>query len=239
MRFILGLASILLLALTACAAPKFDDYVQNDIRDFRLTATATKANQDELMKISKDFAMGYRLMKASATVQYKEPGKVRIEGTVGAIKMLLMQNGCKRLTAVPSFHVREVEDVTHSPGKRTTSLDFGFITPGLLQIANAKYIRRDSNGALVFDITWKDPNDSSRHRVWVNPDARIIEKREWYKQSGRMVGTFNYNSPVKVARDIYLPSKVDIYNVEGKLAGQTSQSNFEVNTDTPDSKFTW
>ncbi len=238
MRLIVSLAT-LLLALTACAAPKLDDYVQNDIKDFKLTAKAVKANQDELMKISKDFALGYRMLKGSATVQYKEPGRVRMEGTVAGVKMLFVLKDNKKLSAVPVWHIRDVEDITHSPGKRTTSLDFGFITPGLLQIANAKYIRKEPNGNFVFDVTWKDPEDSSRHRVWVNPDTRIIEKREWYRQSGRMMATFNYSGAVKVSKEIYMPSKVEIYNTEGKLAGETTQSNFAVNYGAPDSLFTW
>lgn len=233
------LTALVCVGTTWAAGPKLEDYVQDDIRDFRLKVHATHAKRGELIKISKDFAAAYQILQGTATVYYKEPSKVRIDGAIDKTRMLYIVNGDRKLVSIPSVRLKQVEDIKHSPGKRQTSLDFGFVTPGLLKLAKAKFVRQDHNGTYVFDVTWRDPDDTSRHRVWIDPKTKIIEKREWYNQEGKLMATFLYKGAAKAGKDIYFPTSVEVLNVEGKSAGQTAQTDFAVNQNPPDSLFSW
>lgn len=238
--FSLAVVWCLTFGVAWASGPRADDYVQDGIKDFTLNARAAKANERELIKISKDFAMAYRALSSVALVRFKEPSKFRIESTIKKTKVLHIVNGNRRMHKIAG--VKLEEDIRDAPGKRQTSLDFGFISPSLLKLGDARFVREDRNGNYVFDFTWKkvgSEQDTSRHRLWIDPKTKIIERREWYNQEGRMMATFHYKEPVRITGDVFLPTVVQVYNVENKFAGETRQSDFKVNTGLEDSLFTW
>ncbi|MFX4918095.1 hypothetical protein ABTB83_19165, partial [Acinetobacter baumannii] len=90
------------------------------------------------------------------------------------------------------------ENLAKSPGKRQTWLDFGIVTPALFSgLFDAKFVRNDrETGAVVFDLTYPASlDDSSRQRVFIDPVKKVVHRREWYGQDGKLKAIFTYESP--------------------------------------------
>jgi len=227
-----------ILALAAMVAPAAEpsitDYVQPGLRDLSFTAKVLSAKQAELKKINQDFSVSYRF--SSSNVWLKEPMMLRMESVVDDTKIFYIVNGTKRLVSVPRTGLRQREDLSKAPGKRQTPLDFGLLTPSLFKgLFQAKFVRTESRGdlkgCLVFDLTYLPSlDDTSRNRVWVDPQRKYTPKREWYSQlGGYLMATFTY-SDLQSVGGIYVPRKVSVNNADGKFAGSTAYQNVKVNT---------
>lgn len=232
-----------LIALTALAAPApqqygVDDIVAKGFKDCRFEVRVVKASQQELKKINVDFAGSYRFSFMKAVI--KEPFMVRLESTVDDTDIVYMLVGAKRTVVIPRVKVRHQEDLSKSPGKRQTTLDFGVITPALMDdLFAGKFDRVDrETGALVFDLTYQRPKylDNSRQRVWVNKEKRYVEKRVWYNQEGRQMATFVYEEPKEFA-GVWFPTRCTVRNVDNKVAGITEYKKLSVNVGVKDAEF--
>lgn len=118
-------------------------------------------------------------------------------------------------------------------------MDFGVLTKSLFtDLFEAKFVRKDRATAdVVFDLTFPAKlDDTSRHRVWIDPEKKIVTKREWYGQRGNQRATFLYESPVLVD-GVWFPTKVTVKNVENKVAGISRYEAFKINTGLEDSLF--
>jgi outer membrane lipoprotein-sorting protein len=215
---------------TGFLTPTWQDIVQPAFKDCTFTAHAVRGNQKELRKINNDFATSYRFSFMKAKV--KEPFMVRLESTVEDTDILYMENGARKLYRIPKIHLSKVEDVSNAPGKRQTVMDFGILTPSLFQsLFNATYVRTDrENGHYVFDLTYKHPryDDTSKHRVWIDPQRKYITKRVWFSQEGRELATFIYEKP-KFERGVWFPTRATVKNVEDKIAGITEYTSMNIN----------
>ncbi|MCS7190117.1 MAG: hypothetical protein NZ843_00790, partial [Fimbriimonadales bacterium] len=183
---------------------------QDKLRDLQMEARAEGVRLGELRKINKDFANAYRFRRM--LVQYKEPLKLRLESEVQGQKIIYILNGGQKLVIAPRQRVRE--DVTNAPGKRQTPLDFGFITPALARLLDAKFLREErENGTLllVYELTWGYTQDTARHIVWIDPERRYLVRRHWHS-FGIYRARFEYKEPVQAAPGIWIPSKVEVYN---------------------------
>lgn len=229
---------VALAALTAAApaAPNIEDYTQKNLHDATFVAHKVQANQRELLKINNDFGTSYKF--DTIKFFYKEPLKLRLEATVEETSALYIINGATQLFRVPRLRVNTRQSLAHAPGRRQTPLDFGVLTPSLFtSLFNARFVRNDrETGDLVFDVTYKDPIDTSRHRIWVNKDRGIVDRREWYSQTGRQLATFYYQNPKEVD-GVWLPTQLTVKNVDDKVAGITRYDSVKVNTGLSDSLF--
>jgi len=208
---------------------------QDRLRDLQMEARAEGVRLGELRKINKDFANAYRFRRM--TVYYKEPLKLRLESEVQGQRITYILDGGRKLVIAPRQRV--FEDVTNAPGKRQTSLDFGFITPALARLLEAKWLRDErENGVLlkVFELTWGYTQDTARHIVWIDPERRYMVRREWYS-FGVYRARFEYKDPVQAASGIWIPSKVEVYNVDQRFGGRTVNSNIRVNQGLDDELF--
>lgn len=230
--------AIALLTLAAPAqTPGLDDILAPGFEDAAFTARVTKADQRELGKINKDFANSYRF--SSTKVFVKEPFMLRLEATVDDTDILFILNGTTRIVRVPRARISQRENLAKAPGKRQTLLDFGLLTRSMFQgLFEAKYVRTDrATGDYVFDITYlKAFDDTSRSRVWVDPDKRYVTKREWYSQPGRQLATFFYENPVRQG-STWFPTKLTVKNVDNRVAGITDYVGVKVNGGLSDSLF--
>jgi outer membrane lipoprotein-sorting protein len=237
MTALIALAGI---SLVGIADPDIDDIVQKNFRDAQLSGKFDFVNQKELAKINKDFGTQYRVK--STQVWLKDPHKLRIEAKVQDTSLLYIYNGAVRYFRVPRSNINMKEDNSRAPGKRQTLLDFGVLTASLFSDPfSAKYVRTDrASGDYVFDLTYARPkyDDDARHRIWVDPAKRIVTKREWYNQSGRQMATFLYENPVSFG-SVWVPTKVTVKNVEGKVGAVTIYENIKVNTGLADSLFSF
>ena len=166
--------------------------------------------------------------------------QLRMEAKVEDTTILYIVNGFKRLSRIPRININHKEDLRDAPGKIQTPMDFGVISPSVVgTLFDAKYVRTDrASGEYVFDLTYKKPrfDDTSRHRIWVDPSKRYTVKREVYNQYGRQLSTFYYDQPEQ-ENGIWMPTRVTVKNVEGKVGGVTEVASLKVNSGLPDSLF--
>jgi outer membrane lipoprotein-sorting protein len=225
-----------LIALAVLAgAPKsytWQDIVQPNFRDCTFVAEIVKANESELKKISKDFAASFRFMSAPVKAEVKEPFMVRLESRLEGTDLQVIENEGRTLYKIPKLGIKKVQDLSHAPGKQQTVLDFGVLTASLFeQRFDATFVREDrETGGLVFDLTYKHPlyNDTTRQRVWVDPQKRYVIKRVWFAQDGHEMATFLYNKPMEES-GVWFPSEAVVKNVDGAIAGITRYSKMNIN----------
>lgn len=224
----------------APADPTIGSYVQSGFKDAAFSAKVQSANQKELAKINQDFAKSYRFK--SSNIWLKEPMKLRMESRVEDTDIFFIVNGGKKLVRVPRANINQRDDVSKSPGKRQTPLDFGLLTPSLFNnFFQAKYVRTESSGDYkgdaVFDLTYVPSlDDSSRHRIWVDQKTKYTEKREWYSQQGYLMAVFTYDQP-KLFGSVYIPTKMTVKNADGKTGGSTLYTSVKVNIGMDDDLF--
>lgn len=207
--------------------------LSSNVKTLQASSEIVKENQDELQKIDGDIALAYRLHRGS--MMYEQPGKLRIEATIpGLASGYYILNGTRKLTVAPFVH--KVQDTTGAPGKRQTLLDFGLIPPELLTDYNATYLRKES-GLLVFQIQPKQAGETQKDLVWIDPKTHITAQRYNYNREGKLVKWFLYKNPKLIAPGIYVPTSVELYNPQNKLAGATVYQNIRVNQPLSESLF--
>ncbi len=217
-------------------APDFRAMVQDKLRDFQMDVKAEGVRLGELRRINEDFANSYRFKWMKA--YYKEPFKLRLESEVLSRRITYIINGGIKLVIAPGQRVRD--DVSNSPGKRQTTLDFGFITPALARQLEAKFQREEKEGGTtlyVFELRWNYGDDESTHIVWLDPQKRITVRRVWYSRTGKYRARFEYKQPIEAAPGIWIPTRVEVYNAAQRFGGRTVNSNIKVNQGLDDSLF--
>ena len=232
------------MTLLALGGPAYtwQDIVQSNFQDAEFYAHAVKGNQRELQKINREFATSYRFMSSKAHAEMKEPLMMRFEASVEDTSLLYVINGAHRMYKIPKNGLNLRENLADAPGKRQTTLEFGFLTPALftsLFDASFKRVDRES-GDLVFDLTFKNPpfHDTTVHRVWVDPQKKYITKRVWFAQDGREMATFLYDRPTH-QNGVWLPTRATVKNVDDKVAGITEYTNMRINIGIPSSRFSF
>lgn len=235
-RFAYTAALILIAKLSLAQSQDINDYVQTRLQDLRATIRQQTANQRELEKINRDFANSYRVKQMTA--RYKEPLRMRLESKIGVVNVVYIINGNQKY--VSAGPIRNTDDITHAPGKRQTLMDFGILTPSFMRLVNARFLRFETEGATryaVFELTWANSDDTSKHIVWMDGKTRTIYKRQWYNQQGKLMATFYYRNPVEASPGVWVPTRVEVYNADGKLGGVTTYSELRVNEGLPDNLF--
>ena len=233
----IGTTTLAMVVLSAQVSQNIDSYVQKGFDDASLTARVKYANQKELAKINDDFGKSYRVPYTE--IKVKEPFKLRLETNVEDTKVLYILNGPKLLIRIPRVKINSRQDLSKSPGRRQTLLDFGILTPSLFTgLFQAKFVRLDrATNDVVFDVTYPAAlDDTSRHRIWIDPQKKYVTKREWYSQQGRQLATFFYNEPSNIG-GVWMPTKMQVKNVDGVLAGETYYTGLKVNQGLADSLF--
>lgn len=227
-------------ALAMPAAPSITDYVQTGLKDATFTAKVVKGDQRELKKINSDFGQSYRF--ETVKIRAKEPFMLRLEAEVDDTNILYLVDGPKLMISIPRARIKSRQDLTKSPGRRQSFFDFGILTPSLFRkFFDANFVRMDrATGDAVFDVIYDrsvfGTEDTSRHRIWVDTEKKIVSKREWYDQEGRQLATFLYENPSK-QDGIWMPTQLTVRNNDNKVAGVTRYTSIQVNTGLADSLF--
>jgi outer membrane lipoprotein-sorting protein len=226
----------LLVAATALQATNIERYFQDNLQDISFTTKVVKSDQNELKKINNDFGQIYRF--DTVKVEVKEPFMVRLDASVEDTHAIYLVNGMTQLIRVPKLGVHQKTNLSDKPGRRQTVFDFGLLTSSLFNsYLHAKFVRIDrETGDPVFDINYQDKNDATRSRIWVDSSHKIIAKREWYNRSDRQLATFFYTKPIET-NGIWMPTRVEVRNVDDKVAGITQYSQVKVNSGISDSSF--
>lgn len=213
--------------------PSLEQLASHGLKDLQAEVRVISADQSELAKINRDFGMAYRLK--NLTMRYKEPNKLRMEGSIGS----LIINGSTRQFRVPAIKLKKVDDLGESPGKRYTLMDVGLLTASALAGVQSRYVKEepvDGIEASVFDITYAG-DDSVRYRMWVDPKTHVIAKREWYDGQNSLRATFLYQEAKQVGADLWSPTRIEIRNSAGAVAAVTAYSDVKVNQGLDDALF--
>ncbi len=238
----LGAMSLSFRAEAAPAEPSSNlhDYVCKKLDD--VTATMRVLNHDDnaLRKISKDFGLIYKI-SGDIKMSYKEENRLRIEGSLGASKAIMIVTGVKQIVRIPSFGLNKTDDLGETPGKRKTLLDIGLISEGYLAYTQASYKgSRPVAGVscAVFEITYKRKDLDTSHRiVWIDPKTKAVLKREEYDQGGKLNAVFTYKEPKEIEPGVWFPTAIEVTNNQGQKAGTMGYANIKVNTGLDDSIF--
>ena len=226
-------AALALAPLSVQAAPSIQSLTSDPIKTLSATSEIVTENQDVLRTIDGDIALAYRLHRGALT--YEQPGKLRIEATIPHFATgYYIINGNQKLTVAPFVH--KVQDTTGAPGKRQTLLDFGLVPPELLTDYNATFLRHES-GLLCFQLQPKQIGETEKDLVWIDPKTHITTQRYNYGRDGKLTKILRYLNPLQVAPGIYVPTRVELYNTQNKLAGATVYQNIHVNQPVSDSLF--
>lgn len=237
----LACAGLLIMACTAGANVPTDirAYVCANLDDFTATGVVVSSNQRELEKINKDLGFLYRFSRV--TMRYKEPNKVRIEGTVEGTRGVYIVNGTIQIVSVPKLRLNTRRDFGNSPGKRKSLADMGLISEWYLTYTNFRFLRAgtvDGTPVGIFEMTYKDRDeDTSRHIFYIDPVTKVVRKRDSYRQDGSFQAVYYYRDVREVAPGIWFPTRIEVQNADRKIAGVTRYENIRVNTGLPDSLF--
>jgi len=222
---VLVAVALALSTMAAQAAPDIRALTSSRVHTLQASSEIVEENQDQLRKIDGDIALAYRLHRGS--LAYEQPGKLRIEATIPHLATgYYVINGNMKRTVAP--FVDKKQDTTGAPGKRQTLLDFGLVPPELLTDYNVTFQRRES-GMLCYRVQPKQPGETYYDLIWVDPKTHITVQRYNYDRHGNFTKWFLYKNPVQIAPGIFVPTRVELYNAQNKLAGATVYQNVRVN----------
>lgn len=233
-----AVAAGLLAAGGAWAEEALKEFTQPALRDFSATGQIVSKNDAELQKIDKNYAQGYRFRET--LIQYKEPLKLRVDSKAGLFSVRYVINGKRKSTQVPGLHINRVRDITGRPGEEQGMLDSGILTPGFLEDSVAsRFVGRQSlDGRMVpvFEFWYTDEPNSRHHFIWVDPQKRVILRHDVHHRSGGLKVRFMLKQPTQVA-GVWVPTRIEVYNGEGRLAAVTQYKQVKVNTGLSESLF--
>jgi len=204
-------------------------------KDVTLTCKVGYANHKELSKIGKDFPKTYEFK--STTVWYKAPDKMKIEGKLGMVRVAIIMNDDKKAIQIPSIHYSKTEDISSDPHKRQTDLDIGIVTESLWQDYSVVDVETEKNSDPVYKITFvRDNARSKKHVAWVDANTLKLLKVEKYEGNGKLKSRFLYSGHTSV-NGVWVPTRIEVFSPDGKLAGTTTYEGIKVNTNLADSIF--
>jgi outer membrane lipoprotein-sorting protein len=231
---VLSLALLAAGFAPAGAAPDISKYTSDALKTLQCDSVVTYDNQAELKKIGGDFANAYRLHRM--TMSYVQPGKLHLETVVMGAHISYTINGNTRYTSVPTLHIHKVEDVTGAPRKKQTLIESGLIPPDLLKEWQFNYLRKESN-LLVFQVKSNLASERAYDIFWLDPSTHVITKRYNYNQDGKLIKWIAYKNVTQPVPGIYIPTRIEVYNAQNKLAAVTTYKNVRVNAPVSDSIF--
>jgi outer membrane lipoprotein-sorting protein len=209
--------------------------------DLETTVRVVKMEPKELEKIGRDFALNYRLK--NMTLLYKSPDKLRIEGRSNILgDALLIQNGASRFYAVPRLKLRKTEDLKESPSKRLSLLEYaGLVAKDTLGYMQAKWVKEEMQAGKpisVYELSYTGENGGkSKHRLWIDPETHLTQKRVWLDADNKVKATFLYSDPQETSPGVFLPGKCEILNAEGQSAAIMNYSGAKVDQGLADTLF--
>ena len=212
------------------------------MNDLEASVKVIKMESKELEKIGKDFALNYRLR--TMTLLYKSPDKLRIEGHAGILgDALLIQNGASRFYAVPRLNLRKTENLSESPGKRLSLLEYaGLLGKDTLSYMQAKFLKEEKLDAgkplSVYELTYQgETGGKSKYRLWIDPQTSITRKRVWFDADNKIKATFLYSEPQETSPGMFLPGKCEILNGDGQSAATMTYSGVKLDQGLEDKLF--
>ena len=221
------------------AQKTLDAFAQRDLRDVAASVRVLSKNDRELGKIGKGYVDAYKLQRQE--IWCKEPGMVRFQGKKGLFTIRYVTNGNRKLTEVPTLHIRNVDNIAKEPSKGDTIVDLGVITPSWVDRVESRWLRtdtRDGKRVEVFEFWYKE-DPKRRHTISVDPATKtilemIVHHRARKKQGHRRRLVYG---EVKEVSGVTMPTRVHLYNGENKLSADMRYESVRVNSGLDDRMF--
>ena len=227
------------MAPAGAMSTNIQSYICSKLDDFSATMSVVSVNERALSKISKDAVMLYRFKDMN--MRYKEPNKVRMEGSQNGTRAIVIMNGSVQTFSLPKSRLVKRSDFGSSPGKRKSLMDVGIVSEYYLTYTNAKYLREGTVEGVhcaVFEMSYKDRSeDTSHHIVYIDPQTRVVLKREAYSQEGKFQAIYLYKDIKEVANGIWFPTRVEVQNTDRVIAAVSAYKEIKVNVGIPDNIF--
>ena len=234
----LALAGCLLTAGVACGEEALGDFARTDLHDFTASTVIVQKNGPELDKIGRSFAQGYRVRES--LIRYKEPQKLRVDAKAGFLSIRYVINGSRKATQVPGLHISKVKNIAGRPGEAQGMLDSGIVTPSFLANAvTSRFIgleELEGRKVPVFEFWYTADKLSRHHQLWIDPEKRLILRHDVDDRHGHPWVSYVLKQPLRLA-GIWVPTRLEVYGADGRLAAVTRYSSVKVNTGLPDSLF--
>ncbi len=205
------------------------------LKDMRATVSVVQSNRKELEKMGKTFAEGYQFKKA--TVAFKCPDKFKVNGTLGMVKAEFITTGTKRIVRIPSMKMKKIEDISDEVQKRMTSLDVGVVSPSIWQVYKIALERTESNEqGKVYVLELTTDGSKKSQLVWVTEVGHKLIRRDRLQDDGSIKVKTVYSGH-KDTSGVWVPTKAEVYNGDGKLAAVTDTKDIVVNAGIDDKEF--
>ncbi len=220
-----AVVTLMLTGMARATEPTAEEIWTDKIKDMSAQLNIQETDRAELKKIGGSFATTYSGRRME--MYYQFPNKARFEGKISGFSGKMIYNGDKK-----SFNVIGISktlDTRGQPGQKQSLLDLGiFSRDWLLTDWEAKYQKAEGN-LRVFKLVQRDSTNGSHEIVWVNPKTSIIEKRISYNGDNVFQKEIHNINVKQIKPGIWIPTRIEIYNREGKMGVAQSIDNIKIN----------
>lgn len=208
------------------APPTAEQIANKKIQDLAATVTLRESNRAELKKMGGAFATNYSAKEGK--MFYKFPSKLRFETKYLGAAVNMIYNGDTAKFKGP-VGINGTRNTFGKAGNKQTLMDFGILAGDYISSDyNPIYVRTE--GKLhVFKMMQRNTSNTSHELCWINPDTSIIEKRVSYNGDNILQKTMLYKNPQMIRPGIWVPTRIELYNKDGKMAVAQSMDNIKVN----------
>jgi outer membrane lipoprotein-sorting protein len=206
------------------------------LEDISMTGTVTQSNKDAIAKIDQNYTRLYEFK--SAKVMYKLPDKMRMEGKLGMVRFEYIINGCTKIFRASPIRINKRSDYSDDPAKLQSALDIGLITPTLWDNRKVEIIddvEAKDNGEIKLQLKW--PKGDMQIFIWIDEKDLWLKKLEKRDGQGNLKVKVVYSNPKNIDGLVWLPTKTEMFAVDGDKAGTTEMSDIKYNSGLPDSLF--
>lgn len=212
----------------ALAAPKVvsaDTVLTSKVKDMTATLTVQEIDRAELRKIGGAFATSYSIKRIGVSYQY--PNKARFEGRLLGAPVVLVYNGDQKMYKTPIKS--GIQDVAGQPGQKQTLMDIGLFAKDYLTTDYLATFVRMEGGKPVYKLSQRNSDNNSHEIVTVNPKTSLIERRLSYNGENKLIKEMRFKNPTQLRPGIWVPTRLEIYNAEGKFGVAQSLEDIKVN----------
>ncbi len=213
--------------------PDPESVATEKIQDLAVTLTLKEANRKELKKMGGAFATNYSAKQAQ--MYYKAPNKLRFESKILGANVTLVYNGDTQGYKTPILSGKK--DIHGKPGQKQTLMDIGVFARDYITTDYKPVYQRTEGKLYVFKMIQRNTSNTSHEIIWVNPETHLLERRLSYNGDNILQKELRYKLARIIRPGIWLPTQIEVYNKEGKLAVAQTVDNPKVNLGVDDSLF--
>jgi outer membrane lipoprotein-sorting protein len=206
------------------------------LTDLSMVGTVTYKNRKVMERVDPAYVSLYEFK--SATVLYKSPDKLRMEGKLGMVKFEYIINGGLKIIRVPNLRINKKESFTDDPAKLQRALDIGLVTPSLWQDRRVTILedaQAQAAGEIKLRLYWA--KGDMIYYAWLDAENLWLKRFEKRDAVGKLIVRVDYSSPQKIGGIIWMPTKTEVFGPDGEKAGASEISDIKVNVGLADSLF--